>query len=433
MELPRLWAEVDLDAVASNLKSCRREFSERSPLGPTRILGVVKADAYGHGAEPIASTLEKNGVHMLGVGDSHEAIQLREWGIEAPILILGAVVESELADLIQHRVTPTIHSPERIQSLDRAARNLGVKLGVHLLVDTGLSLLGVTPANTLEHIEQILACPNLELEGIGTHLAAPVADPEFTSLQLERFYRLVDRARGVGRRLPLLHVASSASAALRPEARFDMVRLGGLLYGIPPFGPSPTGISGNPPVGTALLQEIQPVLSLYTQVVHMRDLPDGTPVGYDGTFVTDRPTRVATLAVGYHDGYLHRLANRAQVLIRGERAPVIGRVTMDYTLVDVSEIPGTQVGDRATLLGSDQGDRITAAELASWAETIGYEIPCHLGPRVQRIYWGSEPDLEPARRELESEEEAMPSGKRTPRYISRRVSVFGTGTRLPRR
>lgn len=366
MHLPRVWAEIDLQAIADNLELCRDQLCESC-----QVLGVVKGDAYGHGAGPVAAVLERNGIAMLGVGDSHEAIQLREAGIGAPILILGAVVEGEMPELIRHRITPTVHSPERIQAFDRIARSLGIRLAVHLLIDTGMGRLGVSPRHAVEHLRAIFAARNLELEGIGTHLASTVEDPDFTRLQIALFQHAIDEARAEGMTLPRLHVASSSAILDFPESHFDMVRVGGFLYGIAPT-PLPAGMRAP--------------LSLCTQIVSIRDFPAGSPISYGGTSRTPAPSRIATLPVGYHDGYLHQLSNRAEVLIRGARAPVVGRITMDYITVDVTRIPGAAVTDRVTLLGEDGKERISAADLARWGGTIPYEVPSHLGARVRRFH-----------------------------------------------
>ncbi|MFQ5655776.1 MAG: alanine racemase, partial [Planctomycetota bacterium] len=366
MHLPRVWAEVDLDAVAHNLKICR------SLLRPEcRVLGVVKADAYGHGALPVSATLERNGIAMLGVGDSHEAMELREGGIAAPILVLGAVVEGEIPDLIRHRITPTIHSGERIDLFNRVAGRLKVRLPVHLLIDTGMSRLGVTPRRALEHLEAILEAPHLRLRGLGTHLASPAEDRALTGEQLGLFAEVIEAARSRGLPLPLLHAAGSMALTRYPDAHHDMVRVGGILYGLAPE-PPPRGL--------------RPALRLYTQIVYLRDHPAGTPVGYGGSYVTPRRSRIATLPVGYSDGYLHALSNRAEALVRGRRAPVVGRVTMDYVMVDVTDVPMASVGDRVTLLGRDGDEEIRAVELARRAGTIPYELPCLISRRVRRFF-----------------------------------------------
>ncbi|MFN0057678.1 MAG: alanine racemase [Planctomycetota bacterium] len=397
MQLPRVWAEVDLDAIANNLAVAR------ALLKPgVKVLGVVKADAYGHGAAQVAATLERCGIDMLGVGDSNEAIQLRQLGIKTPILVLGGVVEGEIPDLIQHQIMPSVHSPERIAMFESHARRLGVRLPVHLLVDTGMSLLGVTPANAPEYLRRIHEAPHLDLRGMGSHLASATTSVDFSQLQIDRFRAVVDEVKLSGLPLPPLHMASSAGVVLYPEIHYDMVRLGGMLYGIPRVSHSPSAL--------------KPALSLHTQIVHIRDIAPGTPVSYDGTFVATRPMRIATLPVGYHDGYLHHLSNRAQVLIHGMRAPVIGRVTMDYVIVDLTDIAGTTVGDRVTLLGEQGDDSITAVELGRWANTIPYEIPSHLGQRVRRIF-------------LRSDDENLPGTARPAirRYLERIELVLASG------
>lgn len=366
MKLPRVWAEIDLAALVHNLEVCRHLLPSR-----TRILGVVKGDAYGHGAHRVASTLASHGIAMLGVGDSHEAIRLREQGLETQILVLGAVVDGEIDDVIHHRITPTVHSPDRIATFQDAARRQGLVLPVHLLVDTGMSLLGVTPVRAIDYIRQIHDAPNLRLEGIGTHLASPVADRGFSELQIHRFERVLDEARLADLPVGLAHCLSSGGIARYRDAFGDMVRVGGFLYGIPTAGVYP---------------DTRPVLSLHSQIVHFRDLPTGTPVSYDATYVTDRPTRVATVPVGYHDGYVTHLSNRAAVLVRGQRAPVLGRVTMDYTMIDVTDIRGASVGDPVTILGADGAEQITATEIAEWARMPSYALPSHLGDRVRRIF-----------------------------------------------
>lgn len=368
MHLPRVWARIDLRALRRNLDFCRRT------LRPgCAILGVVKADAYGHGAIPIANALEQAGINMLGVGDSHEAMKLRNHGITTPILVLGAVVDQEIPELIAHGITPTVHSPDRIRVFEEIARQHGTRLQLHMLIDTGMSRLGVTPTNAVSHLEKIQDSPHLELAGVGTHLASPLHDRVFTDEQLQRFNRVIDAAASRGIRPPLIHVASSSGLVDYPQAHYDMVRLGGALYGIAP----------GPPI-----TELQPILSLHTQVIYLRDLPPGTPVSYHGTFRTRRKTRLATLPVGYHDGYHFQLSGRARVLIRGQEVPTIGRVTMDYTMIDVTDVPDAQVGDRVTLLGRQGDAEITAHDLARWAGSVPYEIPSQFGQRVRREFRG---------------------------------------------
>ncbi|MEM7167767.1 MAG: alanine racemase [Planctomycetota bacterium] len=369
MHLPRVWARIDLRALRRNLEFCRQAVRPGC-----KILGVVKADAYGHGAVPIADALEQAGIAMLGVGDSHEAIQLRSHGIRSPIIVLGAVVDQEIPELIEHGITPTVHSPDRIRVFEEVARRHETRLELHVLIDTGMSRLGVAPSNAVKHLEAIARSPHLQLAGIGTHLASPLHDRVFTDAQLQRFDRVLAGAKERGIEVPTVHVASSSSLVDYPQAHYDMVRLGGALYGIAPGPP---------------MRELRPILSLHTQVVYLRDLPPGTPVSYHGTFRTRRKTRLATLPVGYHDGYHFQLSGRARVLIRGKSAPTIGRVTMDYTMVDVTDVPEVKIGDRVTLLGRQENEEITAHDLARWAGSVPYEIPSQFGQRVRREYRGT--------------------------------------------
>ncbi len=377
MHLPRVWADIDLGQLALNLGQCRW-FVPPS----CSVLGVVKADAYGHGAVQVAAELERNGIGMLGVGDSNEAIRLREAGITTPILVLGAVVDGEIPELIHHRIIPMIHSPERIDIFQRIAQKLGVRMPVQLLIDTGMGRLGVTPARALEHLRAILDAPNLRLEGAGTHLASPIEDSDFTREQLAVFARCIAEARAEGIEIPILHAAGSGALLRYPDSHYDMVRVGGFLYGI---------------AAEALPAGIRPVLSLYTQIVYLRDHPVDVPIGYGGTWRTPAPARLATLPIGYHDGFLHQLSNHAELLVRGQRAPVVGRVTMDYVTIDVTHIQGASVGDRVTVLGQDGEERITALDLAERAGSISYAIPCHLGNRVRRFYRSADA---PAAREV---------------------------------
>ncbi len=336
------------------------------------MIGVVKADAYGHGAVSVSHALAAERIEMLGVGDADEAITLREAGITAPILVLGASLKEEIPDLVAQRVIPSIHSPERIAQFAEAARRAAVRLPVHLFVDTGMCRLGVAPERVLEHLRSIADESSLVLVGIGTHLASPEQEL-FSREQLARFDSVLFAARSAGLLPPRVHVASSLPLDRYPESSHNLVRLGGALFGLVPTEEQRVS---DPPT---------PVLSLRTQVVHLRDLPSGSPVGYGGTFVTRRPSRIATLPVGYHDGFPLALSNRAQVLVLGQRVPVVGRVSMDYVTIDVTEVPGVATGDTVTIVGEDGGGRIHAAEVAEWAGTICYEIPSRLGPRVVRV------------------------------------------------
>ncbi len=379
----RVWADVDLGAVALNFRAIERR------VGPSRkIIVVVKADAYGHGAVPVARKVREEGAHGLGVGDSHEAIELREAGISGPILILGAIVEGEIEQVVAYDITTCLHSAERAQRLDREARRQGRVASVHLMVDTGMGRLGVRPRRVPELLARIARCPNIRVTGLCTHFSSAYApDDAFTPVQVKRFDAVVEASRIVlaesGR--PLVHAANSAAIFRgRAEAAplYDGVRPGAAIYGL-----NPGGIFDG-------LVDLEPVLSLRTQVIFLKDVPAGTPIGYNRSHVTARRTRIATLPIGYNDGYPYRLGNSSEVIVRGQRAPVVGAISMDYVTVDVGGVPGVEVGDEVTLIGSDGGERILVEELARVAGSIPYEITCHVGRRVTRLYHDDERDSE---------------------------------------
>ena len=365
----RVWAEIDLAALEHNY----RHLLSRVHAG-TKALAVLKADAYGHGAVICARKLEELGVSMIGVGDSREALELRAAGIAAPILILGAIVEGEMRAVVENDVASCIHSAQRASLLSKVAKALGRRARVHLKVDTGMGRLGVRPEIARELAGSIARDPSLELEGLCTHYgsaASPV--PFHTSEQLTTFVRLIEEVRADGVRPPLVHASNSAAIFSTLSEHFTMVRVGLGLFGLNP---------GNLPVGTS---PIQPVMSLRTQVVFLKDLPAASPVGYNRTHVTKRATRIAIVPFGYSDGYPYALSNRAYVLIRGERAPVVGAVSMDYTTIDVTEIPDVTVGEEVTVIGSCGKRRIGAEDLARTIGTIPYEITARLGRRVARV------------------------------------------------
>ena len=388
MRSERAWASIDLSRISSNLAEARNSLPGR------KILAVVKADAYGHGATTVCKRLQKDGIDYLGVGTSREAIDLRNDGIKSPILVLGALLSSELPEVIDREITVTIHSPGRISELEQLANQLKRKVKVHLLVDTGMGRLGVSHQNALTHAAQIADSPWLELEGVGTHLATP-ADQDQVRLQRALFQTLVTDLKTQGISVELIHVDASRSALDGLSETTTMVRLGGWIYGIK--GPLDTSLN------------LSPALSLHSQIVYLRDHPEGRSIGYGGTFVTKRPSRLATISIGYHDGLPTTLSNRGKLLVRGRRVPVVGRVTMDYTIVDVTDVPGVSVGDLVTLLGKDGDDEISASEIASWCGLVPYEVTCLLGRRIQRIPVSTDNDLS---RTLDLEDKRVPELER---------------------
>ena len=374
----RTWAEIDLAALGRNLAHLRAE------AGPgVDVMLVCKADAYGHGAVPVAWHLLREGVHCLGVGDSTEALELRQAGITAPILILGSVVSGELEAVLRGGIGISVHSGDRVRLLRRVVRANGVEVPLHIKVDTGMGRLGCQPERAIEIARAIQEAPGLSLEGIATHLASTgPAGGE----QVERFRGVLGQLEHEGLLPRWRHAYASGGVLSDLPRAFNMIRPGLALYGIDPQGRPDTPLT--------------PALAWRTQVVFLKDHAAGSPVGYEGTWRAARPSRIATLPVGYNDGYRFALSNRAEVLVRARRCPVVGRVSMDYVCVDVTDVPGASVGDVATLVGRDGDERIRVEALARLADTIPYEILCGIGRRVKRRYVHTDPleqDGPPAR------------------------------------
>ncbi len=368
----RTWAEIDLDALAHNLDVIRR----RAGDGVATMI-VLKADAYGHGAVPVAWQLTRRGdVAYVGAGDSTEALALRAAGVTTPILVLGAVVSGEMEDVLRGKIAVTVHSGDRVRHLRRVVRMNGAKnVRVHLKVDTGMGRLGCHPERALGIAREIRRSRGLELEGVATHLAATGANGvPSAERQIRRFRRVLKALEAEGFRPRWRHAYASGGVLAGLPPSFNLVRLGLGLYGIDPRG-----------VGD---HDLRPVLSWKTQIVFLKDHRKGSAVGYEGTWRAPRKSRIATLPVGYNDGYRFAFSNRADVLVRGKRCPVVGRVSMDYVCADVSKVPGAAVGDTVVLLGRDGDEGVDAAELARLADTIPYEILCGIGRRVSRVYRG---------------------------------------------
>lgn len=383
MKKYRVWAEINLKTLAQNLVDLKKK------VGPkVKILVVVKADAYGHGAIPVARTMLEHGVHMLGVGDSTEAIQLRQAGILAPIIVLGALIEEEIGWIVSYDIIPTIHSMDMLSLLNDEARRQNKVLKVHLKVDTGLTRLGATPARVIEIAKRIGGEPasqqaglsNLVLDGISTHLssAALSADRQaclFTSQQIDLFSRVVKEIEQSGLKIPFKHMANTGAIYTQSNSYFNLVRPGGALYGIDPGSLTESN-----------LVKLNPILELKSQITFIKTVPAGTPVGYERTYLTRKRTKIATIPVGYNDGYPYHLSNKGYVLIHGTRIPVVGIVSMDYIMVDVSDVSDVKVSDGVVLIGRQGKERITAEELARLIGASPYVITCGLGKRVRRVY-----------------------------------------------
>jgi alanine racemase len=370
------WVDVDLDALEHNLGILRAR------LGGARALAVVKADAYGHGAVGVSRALEAaGGVDWLGVALLEEGVEVRRAGVALPILVLGTARPSKIALYRRYRLTPTVSSLAELDLWREWAAGVGEPQPLHLKVDTGMGRLGVSTEEAAEALERVRAHPRLRLAGLLSHFAeADVPGSPRNALQQERFARVVERLTPEERGSVLVHMANSAAALHRPRSRYDLARLGIALYGI---DPGPDGAEEGEPgsAGGGLL----PVMSVRARIVHLKEVPAGTPLSYGGRTVTRRRSRIAVVPVGYADGYGWRLTGRAEALVRGRRVPVAGSVTMDMTLLDVTDT-GAELAEEVVLLGRQGGEEIRAGELAARAGTISWEILCHLGLRLPRRY-----------------------------------------------
>jgi len=363
------WVEVDLDRFAANLRAIR------ALGGPGRdLLLVVKADAYGHGAVDIAEAAAAEGVAQLGVATLHEGIQLRQAGCPLPIIVLSPLLPGEIAEAVAHQLDPTVCDLAFAHALSEAAEAAGRPQRFHVEVDTGMGRIGVREEDAEDFVARVTALPGLRLASIFTHFPDADGDGlEFSHEQVRKFGALLQRLERRGIRPPRVHAANSAGTVNLPEAHYDWLRVGLLAY-----GHLPRRSRVQPPVA--------PVMSFKSRLVQVRDLPAGVPVSYARTFVTSRPTRSGVVAVGYGHGYSWLLSNHGQMLVRGRRVPILGRVTMDLTMVDLTDVPGAEVGDEVVLFG-EQGDAaLPLDEVAAGSQTLPYEIMCTIGKRVTRIY-----------------------------------------------
>ncbi|MBS4021636.1 MAG: alanine racemase [Dethiobacter sp.] len=365
------WAEVDLTAIAHNV----REFRRIIPDG-TSIMAVVKADGYGHGAVQVARQAVAAGASFLGVALAEEGLELRKAGITAPILVLGFTPRASAPLLCTHDLIPTVFTLPEAEAFSAAAQQCGKKLPVHVKVDTGMSRIGYFPSEEADDfILRVASYPGLELAGLYTHFAAADRDDlTHTRWQLGRFLELDSRLAGRGLVIPVKHAANSAAAMYLPAAHLDMVRIGISLYGL------------HPAPGRASTVDLRPAMIFKSRIIYLKRVPAGTSVSYGCTFTTARDSLLASLPVGYADGYPRRLSNCGQVLVRGCLAPVAGRVCMDQTVIDVSDVPGVCLGDVVVLFGR-QGDSVLAVdEVAEWLDTINYEVVTSVSYRVPRLY-----------------------------------------------
>jgi alanine racemase len=367
------WAQIDLDNLTHNYHQIKDLVSPG-----VKIMACVKAEAYGHGLIQVSRQLASCGVDFLAVASVDEAIALRKAGIDLRVLVLGLALEQDLSCVFEYRITPTVCSLSVARELSRQARLRNQTVDVHIKVDTGMGRIGIIHDKAYAFVKKISNLPNIRIEGIFTHLACADTDEKLTGRQIRLFGSLVKRLRDGGVAIPLVHAANSMGVIAYKGSHFNMVRPGLVLYGLRPC--EDAGL------------DIRPVMALKTRVVFIKDVKAGSGVSYGHTYVTSVSTRIATLPIGYGDGYPRNLSNIGPVLINGQRFSISGRICMDQVMVDVGAA-SVKVGDEAVLIGKQGGFRISAETLAAVSETIPYEIVCGIGSRVPRVYTHKSLDL----------------------------------------
>jgi alanine racemase len=359
-------ALVDLGAIADNISEIRKRIGEKRDL-----MAVVKADGYGHGAVEVSQTALKHGANCLGVATPEEGQQLREAGIDVPILVLGLIQPEEAYKVADFGLEQTICSFDLAEELNQIAANTGTRINIHIKLDTGMGRVGLVPKEALAYIRRVSRFKNLNLKGIFSHFScADEFDKTFARKQIEIFERLIRDIEASGIKIPKKHIANSAAILDLPESYFDLVRPGIMIYGLYPSNE------------VSRTFELRPAMTLVTKVIFVKQVPPGCPISYGRAFITQKETTVATLPVGYADGYNRLLSGQGEVLIKGRRVPLMGRICMDMCMVDVSGIKDVRVGDEVILFG--QG--LSVDEIASKIGTINYEVVCGIGKRVPRIY-----------------------------------------------
>jgi len=364
------WLEIDLSAIRGNVAALQRFLGEHC-----KVLAVVKANAYGHGAQQAARAALEGGAWGLCVASLPEAREIRRGGIDAPLLLLNSGRPEEAVEVVHFHLIQALYSREMAEALSRAALRIGYEAEAHLKVDTGMGRLGVRPEEALRFASEVAGFPALRLTGVFSHLAtAEEADETFARAQFQRFRACLD---SLASRLPGLnaHIANSAATLKFPQMHLDMVRAGLLIYGVyPTFQLAQAGL------------HLRPALTWKTRIAFVKTVAAGTPISYGSTWRANSPTTIATLPVGYSDGYPRALSNRGQVLLRGRLKPVVGRVCMNHTLLDIGEEPEVRPGEEVVLIGQQEENRLTVNHLAEWGETVPHEILGRLGRHLPRVY-----------------------------------------------
>src|SRR5712692_5648821 len=380
-----VWAEVSLSALAQNLQAIRKYVNppEEKRKTPRKILSIVKGNGYGHGGPEVALALEKTGSDWFGVTCTDEGIAVRKAGVRKPILILTSFVPGEESRLVKHDLTAVIHRCEQLAVLERAAARHGKKrVPFHLKIDTGMNRRVIATSDMECFARQLAKCKHLQLTGIFSHFASSEVFTDTvvgqqTREQEKRFYAALDRLRALGVDPGIVHLANSAAIVTRPETWADMVRPGAILYGYDPAEKREEAEARLP---------VTPVMSLRSRIISMRSVPAGAGVGYNSTFVPKRPSRIGVLAAGYGDGIHRSLGNRGNVLLRGKLAPIVGIISMDVTMIDVTDVEGAEIGEVATIYGSDGSQVLPANRVARSIGTVTSDLLSAASQRVQRIY-----------------------------------------------
>ena len=371
-EYYRVKADINLDAVAHNAELIKKHLKPE-----VKLAAVIKADGYGHGAVPVAETVYET-ADWFAVSNIEEALELREAGVDKPILTLGYTAPLQLADAIRNRITLTLCDTESAEEISEAASALGLTAEVHIKVDTGMGRIGF-PADVsyAERVAEAVKLPNIKATGIYTHFArADETDKEATKLQFEKFLAFIDAMEKLGVTGLLRHAENSAAILSLPEYRLDMVRLGISLYGMYPSD-------------EVMPEEfvLEPAMEIKSHVAFVKTVPAGTAIGYNATYVTPSPKRIATVPVGYGDGYPRALSNCGRVLVHGHSVPIVGRVCMDQLMIDVTDVPEVKRGDTVTLMGREGQEVITAEEIGALSHSFHYEMVCNVGKRIPRVYY----------------------------------------------
>lgn len=369
----RVYAKIDLDAVAWNMEQMKKNLKEG-----TEMVAVIKTDGYGHGAVQVASMLESyDYVWGYAVATLDEAVVLRAAEIQKPILVLGCIFPDQYWEMLKYEIRMNVYTKEMAEAISALAVEKGEQAYVHIKLDTGMARLGFSAEeSSIEEIKEIAELPNLVLEGVFTHFAkADEEDKTFTMMQLEKFEWMTQRLEEEGVTFPYVHASNSAGIIDVRRADYNLVRAGIAIYGLYP----------SEEVDKERVQ-LKPALSLKSHIAFVKDIPAGTPVSYGGDFVSEHPMRIATIPIGYGDGYPRSLSDTGYVLIRGKKAPIIGRICMDQFMVDVSDIPEVKFGDKVTLIGRDQEEYLPVEKLSELSGRFNYEFVCDLGKRIPRVY-----------------------------------------------